>query len=85
MEKEVDVDADNFDMLNLWHACLAGNSMCITAALLHGHKLRYSLGEGWRSIPCTPQINYKRRGISWTDKKLFMPSHSRNFQYQGRR
>jgi hypothetical protein len=63
-----DVDADNFDMLNLWHVCLAGNSHCISAALLYGHKLRYYVCEGWRSVPCTPKINYKRRGTTWTDR-----------------
>ena len=63
-----DLDADNFDMLNLWHVCLAGNSHCITAALLYGHKLRYCIGDGWRSVPCSPKLNYQRHGATWTDR-----------------
>ena len=64
---EPTVDADNYDMLNLWHVCLEGKHMCIIAALQHGHKLRYVIAEGWKSFSCQPKINYRRRGATWTD------------------
>ncbi len=50
--------ADNYEMLNLFHVCFAGDFVCLSLALRRGHRLRFLAGSGWRSIPTHPPVNY---------------------------
>ena len=60
------VDADNYDMLNLWHVLHAGNSDMAAAAIRMGCKLQYMLNVGWQAVPSTTLfVNYGVQEKRW--------------------
>ena len=62
------IDADNYDMLNLWHVLYAGDADNATAAIRLGYKLRYLTNVGWQAISSSEIfIHYGIHNKTWTD------------------
>ena len=69
--------ADNFDMLNLWHACLA--AFYVYTLSSSGHKLALFFRRGGEAFHARPKLITNDRAYhgQTRGKKCFMPSHSK--------
>ena len=65
---KITIDADNYDMLNLWHVLYVGDAENAAAAIRRGCKLQYMTNVGWQALSSSEIfVNYSIHDKRWTD------------------